>query len=237
MPDDKSLGSKLLGVFFESDPKDATPAEGTEAVPGAPKSAAEIVAELAGTAAPRPVPAARTTAAPPPRAAPPAAASAPAPVSTLGPLPAAEPAQVDFDEVFRKVGMDVAELDRVRKAEELLKGLPEGTPQEIKRQIVEAALKAFGFDTAKIVTSAQGQQKALETWVRLNEQQTEKALADAKAKIAQLEDQVIGLRADIEKKKLNLAGLSAAAQGRAAQVSRVLEFFRGSQPPAPPQKA
>jgi cell division protein FtsB len=142
------------------------------------------------------------------------------------------PAQVDFDAVFKTAGMDLADLDRVRKAEELLKGLPEATPVEVKRQIVEASLKAFGFDVAKIIGAAQNQLKALDTYVRLNEQQTAKGITDAQAQIAQLEDKVISLRADINKRTDQLASIAAAAEGRKGQVHSVLQFFTAPGAPA-----
>lgn len=219
MPEEKGLGSKLLGLFVEVK-DDGTPAEGTEAVSAGDgeKSAAELVAELAGQSAPKR--GAATTAAPPARAAIP---------THTGPV---TPAQVDFDAVFKGAGMDTAELDRVRKAEELLKSLPEATPVDVKRQIVEASLKAFGFEISKIVGAAQNQLKALETYVRLNEQQTAKAITDAQAKIAQLEDQVISLRADITKRTEQLAAVGAAAEGRKGQVTQVLGFFNAPAAPA-----
>ena len=225
MPEEKGLGSKLLGLFVER--KEGTPEEGTPAVEGsdAEKTPAELVAELAGQSAPKkgpPSPAAHSPAAPPPRAMP----SMPSP---SGPV---TPAVVDFDAVFKTTGLDASDLDRVRKAEELLKGLPESTPVEVKRQIVEASLKAFGFDVAKIVGAAQQQLKALDTWVRLNEQQTSKGITDAQAQIAQLEDKVISLKADINKRADTLASLSAAADGRKGQVHRVLEFFNAPAAPA-----
>lgn len=227
MPEEKGLGSKLLGLFVES--KDATPAEGTAAVEAGDgeKSAADIVAELAGQSAPKkgaPAQAGHPASAPPPPRPPLAAIPAP-----TGPV---TPAQVDFDAVFKTAGMDTSDLDRVRKAEELLKGLPEATPVEIKRQIVEASLKAFGFDVAKIIGAAQNQLKALDTYVRLNEQQTAKGITDAQTQIAQLEDKVISLRADITKRTEQLASVAAAADGRKGQVHRVLEFFNAPAAPA-----
>ncbi|GMU63437.1 MAG: hypothetical protein AMXMBFR34_52000 [Myxococcaceae bacterium] len=229
MPEDKGLGSKILGLFVETEGKDGTPAEGTEAVSqeageageASEKSAAELVAELAGQSAPRKASAPATGTAPP-------RAVIPAPT---GPV---TPAKVDFDAVFKGAGMDAAELDRVRKAEELLKSLPESTPQDVKRQIVEASLKAFGFEVAKIVGAAQNQLKALETYGRLNESQTAKAITDAQAQIAQLEDKIIGLRADITRKTETLASVSAAADTRKAEVHRVLDFFGASSAPPPP---
>lgn len=221
MPEEKGLGSKLLGLFVEV--KDGTPAEGVEKVESdREKTAAEMVAELAGQSAP-----AKQGSAPAPAAAPSAAVPRPA-----GPV---TPAQVDFDAVFKNAGMDSGELDRVRKAEELLKGLPEATPVDIKRQIVEASLKAFGFELSKIVQAAQNQLKALDTYVRLNEQQTAKAITDAQAQIAQLEDKIISLRANINTRTEQLAGVAAAADGRKAQVSRVLEFFHAPTAPAAPR--
>ncbi len=225
MPEEKGLGSKFLGLFVEK--KEGTPAEGSAAVeaPEGEQTAAELVAELAGQTVPR-------------KGAPPAHSPPMAPVvarpmagfpAPTGPV---TPAQVDFDAVFKTAGMDAAELDRVRKAEELLKGLPEATPVDIKRQIVEASLKAFGFDVAKIIGAAQNQLKALDTYVRLNEQGTAKALTEAQAKIAQLEDQVISLRADITKRTEQLASVAAAAEGRKGQVHRVLEFFNAPAAPA-----
>jgi hypothetical protein len=230
MPEERGLGSKILGLFVETDSKDGTPAEGTEAVsPSGEKSAAELVAELAGQSMPKKgaAPAAGTPAPPPPPAARPAIPAPTGPVT---------PAKVDFDAVFKGAGMDASELDRVRKAEDLLKSLPEGTPQDVKRQIVEASLKAFGFEITKIVGAAQNQLKALETYVRLNEQQTAKAISDAQAQIAQLEDKIIGLRADITKKTEQLAAVSAAADSRKSEVHRVLDFFGApATPPTTPK--
>lgn len=228
MPEEKGLGSKLLGLFVEVK---ETPAEGTEAVEKADgdeeKSAADIVAELAGQSAPKKGAAPAASHAPAGVAPPPPPMSRPAAVSLTPPSNVA-PAQVDFDAVFKGAGMDGADLDRVRKAEELLKSLPDATPIEVKRQIVEASLKAFGFDIAKIVAAANNQLKALDTYVKVNEQQTAKAITDAQAQIAQLEDKVITLKADINKRTEALAGVGAAADQRKGQVHRVLDFFQSA---------
>jgi cell division protein FtsB len=221
MPEEKGLGKKLLGLFVEVK-DDGTPVEGTPAVEAADdreKTPAELVAELAGQSAPKKAA---------PAAAGPAAVSAPPPPrapSLPQPTGHVEPAKVDFDQVFKSAGMDPGDLDRVRKAEELLKGLPEATPIDVKRQIVEASLKAFGFDLAKIVGAAQNQLKALDTYVKINEQATVKGINDAQTQIAQLEDKIISLRADINKRTDQLAAITAAAQGRKGQVTQVLEFF------------
>ena len=231
MPDEKGLGSKILGVFFESDDEKAKPPASRETdadESGSPeKSAAEIVAELAQHSGKAP-PGASARVAPPPM-------GRPAQPGSAGGGSAAPPANVDFDTVFKNAGMDVGELDRVRKAEELLKGLPEATPHDVKKQIVEASLKAFGFEVSKIALAAQNQLKAIDTFTKVNEQQTAKAISDAGNKISQLEEQIINLRVDIDKRTQNLAGVASAADVRRSQVQKVLEFFNLPPPPAAPK--
>ena len=218
MPEEKGLGSKLLGLFVESGKTEETPAEGQAAVE---KSPADIVAELANMSGGKKGAGGAPVAA---KAGAPAAAPLSIPKPT-GPIPEVT---VDFDAVFKGAGMDAAELDRVRKAEELLKSLPEATPQDIKRQIVEASLKAFGFETAKIVAAAQNQQKALDTYVTVNGKQTATAITNAQKEIATLDDKIISLKADIEKKTAMLAGVTTAAETRKVQIGKVLEFFQGA---------
>lgn len=214
MPEEKGLGSKLLGLFVEVKPGSSGEgdevSEPSDAGESADQSPAAVVAALASQSARLPPPA------------------APLPTRAQGNV---APAQVDFDAVFKTAGMDGGDLDRVRKAEELLKGLPAATPVDVKRQIVEASLKAFGFDIAKIIGAAQSQLKALDTYVRLNEQQSAKSIADAQAHIASLEDKIISLKVDITKRTEQLASIAAAADARKVQVQQVLEFFNTSVKP------
>ena len=145
--------------------------------------------------------------------------------STTAMRPKVPPAAVDFDAIFREAGMDVAELDRVRKAEELLKSLPPETPASLQKSIVEASLKAFGFETAKIVGATENQMKAIDTYLRVNEAANAKAGQEAEAQIAALTEKIAGLRAEVEKRGLAYEGLLAAAQLRKEQVQKVLDFF------------
>src|SRR4051812_12879983 len=139
---EKGLGSKIKGLFFETDGESEQAPEGAD-----PKSAADLVAELAKQSGP------------------PKPAEPPPPNLNTQKMTSGVGAPADFDTIFKDAGMDVAELDRVKKAEELLKGLPEATPQDVKRQIVEASLKAFGFELDKIVGAANNQKRALDTYV------------------------------------------------------------------------
>jgi hypothetical protein len=230
MSEQKGFGSKLLGIFVETD-ESRKKDEEEEVIPtgGGHKSAADLVAELASAGAA--VPGAR-------RGAP---AAAPRPEPELEPLPAiradklpaapAPGAPLDFEAIFRELGMDPAELDRVRKAEDLLKSLPEATPHAVKKQIVEASLRAFGFDLEKIAAAALNQRRALDTYVKVNENATAKAVQDAEAQVQALNEKIASLRADIEKRTLGLAQLSTSVQDRKKDVQKVIDFF---QPPVPP---
>ena len=203
---EKGFGSKLKGLFFESE-------AGAEQPEGA-KSPADLVAELAAQSGAKPAGA-------------PGAAPVEPPPSNLNTQKMASGvgAPADFDAIFKDAGMDGAELDRVKKAEDLLKGLPESTPQDVKRQIVEASLKAFGFELEKIVSAANNQKRALDTYVRVNEQVTAKAITEAENQIKGLHEKIAALKADIEKRTKHLASLSEAATNRKAQVQKVIEFF------------
>jgi hypothetical protein len=206
MTEPKNLGSKLLGLFVETDGE--KPAE--------EKSPADIVNELAAESVGKPS----------------AAGTEPVPGLKLDRVPSGPAPSTHFEAIFRDAGMDANELDRVKKAEELLKSLPESTPQTVKKQIVEASLKAFGFEVEKIVLAAQNQKRALDAYVKVNETATAKAIQDAEAQIRTLTEKIANLRADIEKRTGGLSQLASAAQTRKADVQKVIDFFQ-----APPSGA
>jgi cell division septum initiation protein DivIVA len=209
---EKGIGSKIRGLFIETEDE----AEGAK--PEAGKSAADLVAELAKGAGV------------PPKAAGPSAAETAAFSKTLP----GQGGQIDFDAVFKDAGLDAGELDRVRKAEELLKGLPAGIGKDVQRQIVETSLKAFGFEVAKIVSAAQLQLKALDTYVKVHESTTQKAVADAENQILQLQEKIAAVKKDVEKKRSALENTSSAAHARKTQVNQVLEFFAAPASPSKP---
>src|SRR5437016_4572892 len=138
MAEKKGVFSKALGIFVESDSADSEEA----ATP------ADEIAALAQKAGVAPAGPKSPTEPPPPNLKYDSAQAAQAPT--------------DFDLIFKNAGMDSAELDRVKKAEDLLKSLPAETPQPVKKQIVEASLKAFGFEVEKIVAAANNQKRALD---------------------------------------------------------------------------
>lgn len=232
MAGEKGLGSKILGIFVETgEGNDQGAEEKSEgqskgdseggAAPGG-KTAAQEMEELVAASSRA---AAATGRAPggaaSPAGAPGSSAAGGAPGAIAGATSAA-----DFEAVFLQAGMDAAELDRVKKAEELLKNLPEATPLPVRRQIVEASLKAFGVEVAKIAASTQNHQRALDTYLKVHQGATAKAIDEAKKQVAALEERILALKSDVEKKSAALAGLDASVTARKAELQKVLEFFR-----------
>jgi hypothetical protein len=213
MAEPKGIGKKLLGLFVE-DPDAKTEEESPSADPE--KSAADLVAELAHATAPE-----GAGRAPPP----------PLPNLKLDKLSAPTAGKINFDEIFTQGGLDPAGLERVNKAETLLKGLPEATPHDIKKQIVEASLRAFGIDVVTIIQATTTQLQALDTFVRINSEQTAKGISAAEEQIKQLNEKIAGLRADIDKRTAQLAQTTNAATARKSEVQRVLDFFGAATPP------
>ena len=157
MPDDKSLGKRILGLFVESAPAEGDP--DTKPADDETPSAADEIAAIARQSAPA------SAAAAPPGPAPSSRSPMNAPATKLPAMEPVAPAKVDFDAVFKNAGIDPQALDRVRKAEDLLKNLPDSASEEVKRQIVEASLKAFGFEISKIVEKARGRFEILDCLV------------------------------------------------------------------------
>lgn len=215
MAEPKGIGKKILGVFFETPEGEAEAPASEEG-----KSAADMVAELANASGAGLD--ATERAAPPP----------PPPNLKLDKMatPAGDPgAKIDFDAIFKQGGLDPAGLEKVNKAETLLKGLPDATPVDVKKQIVEASLKAFGIDIVTIIQATNTQLQALDLYVKVNSEQTAKAISAAEEQIKQHNEKIAALRADIDKRNASLASASAAAMARKADVEKILSFF-GNKP-------
>ena len=140
-------------------------------------------------------------------------------------------AKINFDEIFTQGGLDPAGLERVTKAEALLKGLPEATPHDIKKQIVEASLRAFGIDVVTIIQATNTQLQALDTFIKINSEQTAKSITGAEEQIKQHNEKIASLRAEIDKRTGQLSQTTNAATARKSEVKRVLDFFGASTPP------
>jgi hypothetical protein len=173
------------------------------------------------------------TATPPATDVPATADAEPPPVPTAGSAapvfktepPSAPGGQVDFDGVFTAAGIDAEERDRVTKASTLLASLPAETPIAVKKQIVEASMKAFGVPVDKIIETGVEEMQALEGYIRAGASDTEQLLAESKARIAQLENEIRNVRTVMDQRVQEQQSVTAACNAKKLDVQRVLEFF------------
>lgn len=208
MSEKKGWGKSVLGWFVvqeESEPTDPSmPA--SEPVGGAAElSADDLIAKYANDA-------------------PPAAPPAP-PIELKGPLPAVVDGKVDFDQVFEAAGVTAEERDQVKKAHDLLSSLPAETPDAVKKQIVEASLKAFGVSTTLIIESAVGEMEALEAFIVTGQGETQGLLAEASQRITALDQEIAALRQSMELAMQEQKQRTNAANGKKLEIQQVLEFF------------
>src|SRR5512143_2248495 len=109
-----------------------------------------------------------------PRAPEPAEAVPAEPPAFTKDLPPAPGGNVDYDAVFSAAGIQDEERARVARARDLLAALPESTEPAVKKQIVEASLKAFGVPVDKIIETAVHEIQALEGYIRAGAADTAK---------------------------------------------------------------
>lgn len=205
MSDNKGWGKTVLGWFVvqEGRDDDEVPASGG----AADLSADELIAKYASAEAEPPPP-------PPPP-----------PIELSGPLPAVIDGTVDFDAVFESAGVTSEERDQVRKARELLESLPAETPAAVKKQIVEASLKAFGVSTTLIIESAVAEMEALEAFIRTGQAQTQTILSETSKRITDLDAEITRLRQSMELAMQEQKQRTSAANHKKLDIQQVLEFF------------
>ncbi len=139
--------------------------------------------------------------------------------------PAAIGGQVDFDAVFTAAGLEDEERQRVAKAIDLLQSLPAETPVAVRKQIVEASLKAFGVPIDKIIETGVAEIQALEGYIRTGAADTQKLLQESTQRIQQYEDQVKQIRVVMEQRVQEQQAVVKACNDKKLTVQQILEFF------------
>jgi hypothetical protein len=139
--------------------------------------------------------------------------------------PASPGGQVDFDKVYEAAGIDGDERERVAKASELLASLPADTAVAVKKQIVEASLKAFGVPIDKIIETGVSEIQALEGYIRAGAGDTQKLLEESTRRIQQFEEEIKRIRLVMEQRVQEQQAVTAACNTRKLQVQQILEFF------------
>ena len=201
MSDKKSWGSTVAGWFIERD-EPATPIEIES-----PENEAGVTTDYAPS-----VPENYTT-----------------PSPTQGVFQSAPPppagGQVDFAAVFVAAGVDDEEQQRVARTTELLRSLPAGTDAAVKKQIVEASLKAFGVPIEKIIEATAEEIQALDGYIRNCAADNEKLIQESDARIKQYELEITNIRTVMQQSVEEQQNLIKVCNDKKLEVQQVLEFF------------
>lgn len=146
-------------------------------------------------------------------------------VKLTGELPKAVGGNVDFPAVYRAAGIDDAEQGRIDKAMSLLKTLPAETPRDVKKQIVEASLKAFGYPVEQIIEAGAQEIQALEVYIQSGQRDTQTLLADAQKRMSELEAEIARVKKVMEEQVASQYAMTQACNQQKLKVQEVLEFF------------
>jgi len=139
--------------------------------------------------------------------------------------PASPGGVVDFDAVFDAAGIVDEEQERVTKASDLVRGLPGETPIEVRKQIVEAALRAFGVPIDRIIEAGVAEIQALEGYIRVGAGDTQVLLRESEARIRQYEEEMRQLRTVMSERVREQEAVARACNDRKLAVQQILEFF------------
>ena len=210
MPTKKKLGETVAGWFFVKE------GDGGDDDSGSPDTQEEEVAQAVT------VPRRRTPPPPPPL-------TAPASIRLPGNVPnmsaGSKPTAGTFAEVFRAAHISDQEQERVAKATALLQSLPASASHEVKKQVVEASLIAFGIPIDEIIEGGAQEIQALEAYIQHGERHTQEVLGDAKRRIEKLTAEINEIRKLMEMQVRTQQDLIATSNEEKLKVQQVLEFF------------
>jgi hypothetical protein len=197
MSEKKNWGSTVLGWFVVR-PEDelATGGAPADAVPAADPAAATYGAD-------QPV----------------------VPITPMNNPPPAPGGQVDFAAVYTAAGVEAEQQERVEKAASLLRSLPAETDPAVKKQIVEASLKAVGVAIDKIIEAGVEEIQALESYIRAGGSDTQTLLSESQKRISEFEAEVERIRKVMDERVQEQQAVVRACNERKLDVQRVLEFF------------
>ena len=199
MSDKKGWGATVAGWFIERDEPDASVETGEIDVPDVPAPPTPPVEDYT---TPSPTQSVFQTAPPPP---------------TGG--------QVDFAAVFQAAGVDQEEQQRVTRTTDLLRSLPAETDINVKKQIVEASLKAFGVSVDKIIEATVEEIQALDGYIRNGAADNEKLIQESDARIKEYETEIKNIRSVMQQSVDEQQKLIKVCNDKKLEVQQVLEFF------------
>ena len=202
MSDKKSWGSTVAGWFIERDEPPGIPTEIETPENEAGMTSDQLSSLPDNYTTPSPTQSVFQTAPPPP---------------TGG--------QVEFAAVFSAAGVDDEEQQRVARTTELLRSLPAGTDAVVKKQIVEASLKAFGVPIEKIIEATAEEIQALDGYIRNCAADNEKLIQESDARIKHYEQEIANIRTVMQQSVAEQQNLIKMCNDKKLEVQQVLEFF------------
>lgn len=139
--------------------------------------------------------------------------------------PVPEPREFSAAEVWERSQVSDDEQQYVARAQQLLGGLPEDTPDAVKQQIVEAAFKAFDVSIEDIVSAATHEVQALRDYIADANARAERFKAVSEERIGELEAEIKRIRGtigDVDSERVKLIG---SASEVIEKIEPVLYFF------------
>ncbi len=218
----KGWGQTVLGWFVVREGEEQGSIEDSlPPLPGSIVAAAD--ARRHGAPLPSPAPPARL----PAPSAPPLGPSTakPSPLKPPPPAPPSAGGEVNFAKVFEAATINAEEQERVAKSLALLKSLPSDTDPLVKKQIVEASLKAFGVPIDNIIETGVAEIQALEGYIRAVAARTQKSVEDSQKKIDDLEKSIKDLQAGMQKSVGEQQAVLKSCNDKKLEVQHILEFF------------
>jgi wobble nucleotide-excising tRNase len=216
MSSKKGLGETVLGWFVVREDEGEEPEATTEEL-------IEKYEKKSAAAAPAPAAARPHAPAAAPVAPPPPAVKLNAAVPKI--IAGSTPTAAVFAQVYRSAEIDDEEQERVEKAMTLLTSLPNETPKDIKKQIVEASMKAFGIPVDQIIETGAQEIQALDAFIKHGEAQTQSVLSDARARVIKLDAEIAEIKKLMELQVGTQESLARATNEQKLRVQSVLEFF------------
>jgi hypothetical protein len=137
----------------------------------------------------------------------------------------AGPKAVDFVAIYEAAGVAADQRKKVNKAQDLLRTLPAQAPAQVKRDIVEAAFKAFDIPTSKIVAAAKGEMNALKAFIAQSEDTTARIQMESAKQIADLQAKIAEVKASMAKSIAEQESRAQAARDEMLKVEPILQFF------------
>jgi hypothetical protein len=224
----KSWGHTVMGWFVVSEEDQQKALEDSlPPLPGSIVAAAD--ARRHGTPLPPPAPPAKpstkpATTKPSTVSVPHPPAPPPLPVFQKEPPPSTG-GEVNFAKVFEAATIEADEQERVAKSLALLKSLPAETDPLVKKQIVEASLKAFGVPIDNIIETGVAEIQALEGYIRAVGARTQKSVEESQKRIENLEQSIKDLQGEMQKLVTEQQAVLKACNDKKLEVQHILEFF------------